>query len=244
MLIIKVDATDSTNLHLKRLMAETVLDDLTVLAADVQHSGRGQAGSKWLSEPGKNMTISVLKHHKELGAGNGFQISMAVSLALIQLFQTLEIPDVAIKWPNDIMSGNKKICGILIENTVKGNHLSHSVIGIGINVNQDSFAGLPQAASLKQLTGKTYDLDALLDLLLKALEKELGELGTPAIGELHSRYEESLFLKGEKSRFVIDGEKDTATVRGVTAEGKLVLERENGEQQTCRLKQVVYLLKA
>jgi BirA family biotin operon repressor/biotin-[acetyl-CoA-carboxylase] ligase len=242
MLVIKVNATDSTNLHMKRLMAKTELQDLTVLVAGSQNSGRGQAGTTWISEPGKNLTLSVLKYHTERNAANGFLISKAVSLALIEVLRNSEIPELSIKWPNDIMSGRRKICGILIENSIKGNQLSHSIIGIGINVNQKSFQGLPHAASLLQISGKAFDLDVLQDQLLLVLEKYLRGLNGPLAAKINEEYEEFLFLKDIRACFRIDGKTVYATIRGTTPEGEILLEDKGGQQRPYGLKQIGYVL--
>ncbi len=241
MLIIKVGATDSTNLHLKRTMAETELQDFTVLTADEQHKGRGQAGRQWISEPGKNLTFSVLKYFEKQEASQGFLISKAVSLALVEAFRGLGIPGLSVKWPNDIMSGSKKICGILIENTLKGSRLAHSVIGIGINVNQSDFQGLPHASSLSLTTGIVYDLDSVLDLVLQSLEKNLVNIDRHQARKIHEVYDHMLFARDKKADFRIGGEVVSGIIRGVSREGKLILDRD-GQRETYALKEIAFLL--
>ncbi|MEZ2415890.1 biotin--[acetyl-CoA-carboxylase] ligase [Muriicola sp. E247] len=241
MQVIKVNATDSTNLHLKRLMADTTLIDFTVLVADSQLKGVGQAGTNWSSEPGKNLTISVLKYFKALRADQGFLISMALSLSLIQLFKELEIPELAIKWPNDIMSGNKKICGILIENTLKGFMLKQSVLGIGINVNQEKFSNLPNAASLKQITGKSYPLDILLNRLLDLVHDSMEEV-EHAKKDLSPDYKSLLYMRDRQLNYEIHGKQIIGAIRGVTSEGRLLVEAEGGQLLSCGLKEIKYPL--
>ncbi len=240
MLIIKVSATDSTNLHLKRMAAERDLQDFTILITDSQLQGRGQAGTKWISEPGKNLTFSVLKYFKDLDASKGFQISQAVTLSLIQVFRQLGIPDLAIKWPNDILSGGRKICGILIENTLKGNRIAQAVIGMGINVNQETFDGLPRAASLYLVTGREHDPSALLDLILPELEESLKKLGNVQNADFLSEYSKWLYMKDRESDFEIEGRKVTAVIRGVSKGGKLQLQQ-GSMLREYGLKEVVYL---
>ncbi|QBA63516.1 biotin--[acetyl-CoA-carboxylase] ligase [Muriicola soli] len=239
MTIIKVNATDSTNLHLKRMMLGTALEDFTVLVTDSQLSGKGQAGTVWNSEPGKNLTFSVLKQFEKLSADQGFSVSMALSLALVQFFRELNIPQLAIKWPNDIMSGNKKICGILIENTLKGLMLKHAILGIGINVNQDNFFGLPNAASLKQITRKTYQLEPLLNRLLTLLEAVL-DIDQENIENLKSDYESLLYLKDQKALYKIHDEWVEGFIRGTSPEGKLRVETAESKQIQCGLKEIKY----
>lgn len=241
MQVIKVNATDSTNLHLKRLMVATPLNDFTVLVADSQLRGIGQAGTSWSSEPGKNLTVSVLKYFTRVKADQGFSISMALSLSLIQLFRELKIPELAIKWPNDIMSGNKKICGILIENTLKGYMLKQSILGIGINVNQDKFTNLPHAASLKQITGVPYPLDDLLDRLLDLVYDSMEEV-EQATKDLSPDYESLLYMRDERADYEIRGKQVTAAIRGVSPEGRLLLEDDGGQLLSCGLKEIRYPL--
>ena len=132
MQIIKLDATDSTNTYLKKLMHSKKLEDFTIVAANQQLNGRGQMGTKWESEPGKNLTFSVLKNFKNYQIQEQFLLNIITSLAVYNTLKNLFIPDLRVKWPNDIMSGNFKICGILIENNLKNNGIQSSIIGYWI----------------------------------------------------------------------------------------------------------------
>ena len=230
--IIKLDATASTNDFLREVLKETKLDDYTVIWADYQHSGRGQYERSWQSEKGKNLTISVLKLHNDLAARDQFGINRAVSLALLQTLTDLNIPDLTIKWPNDILSGNCKLCGILIENSIIGSRLRHTLIGIGLNVNQMEFEGLPHARSLSQISGKTYDLDALLYRLLSAMKKELSVSDEKGLRAQQRRYEACLYRRGKKVSFVQKTENFDAIVSGVTDTGELLLVREDGQTES------------
>ncbi len=241
MIIIKVGATDSTNLHLKRMLAETALEDFTVLVTESQLKGRGQAGAQWISEPGKNLTFSVLKCFEALEVNRGFLISQAVSLALFNAFGKLGIPDLSIKWPNDIMSGQKKICGILIENTIKGNAITQAVIGIGININQDSFRGLPHAASFSQITGTEYDLDSVLDVVLNFLRDGLDRISGADGKEMRETYDSCLFLKDRETVFKVDGNEVKGVIRGVSRDGKLILAID-GNQRSFGTKEIAFNL--
>lgn len=182
---IKLPATDSTNAHLKRLLQERGLPDGTLVAAGVQTRGRGQRGAGWESDQGKNLTFSVLKRFSGFPAQQHFRLNMAVSLAIVGVLDALEIPQVSIKWPNDILSGPYKVCGILIENSLQSAGIAHSIVGIGLNVNQREFPGLPAAASLATRAGRDLDLDQLLDLLHKALWEELTGLESQPARETH-----------------------------------------------------------
>ncbi|MGI9548205.1 MAG: biotin--[acetyl-CoA-carboxylase] ligase, partial [Flavobacteriaceae bacterium] len=131
--LIKLDATGSTNLHLKKLWQDGSPIDWTVVWTANQHSGRGQQGSIWHSEAGKNLTFSVLKYFKNFDIRHQFRLNMAVSLAVFEALQQMDVPQIRVKWPNDILSGTEKISGILIENIVKAKERKATVIGIGLN---------------------------------------------------------------------------------------------------------------
>ena len=146
MKIIKLDATESTNHYLKDLLAKNTLGDFTVVTCDYQKKGRGQRGNVWTSERGKNLTVSVLKHFSGFDMTRISYLNLAVSLAILRALEELAVPELKVKWPNDIMSGNKKICGILVETVLKGGQIKFGVLGFGLNVNQIKFENLPQAA--------------------------------------------------------------------------------------------------
>ena len=139
MSIIKLSATDSTNSYLKELSLEQTLDDFTVVSTELQLKGRGQMGSKWVSDKGKNLTISILKKLENFDVQNQFNLNCIVSLAIYDVLLEIKAPNLYVKWPNDILSVDKKICGILIENILKGRFIQAAIIGIGLNVNQTNF---------------------------------------------------------------------------------------------------------
>ena len=228
MQIIKLNATDSTNLYLKELMNSKSLEDYTIVVTDEQKSGRGQMGTKWESNPFKNLTFSILKKLKSRNVTNPFELNICVSLAIYNLLNRHQIPDLAIKWPNDIMSGNFKICGILIENLLAGNRMLASVIGIGLNVNQVVFNNLPNVSSLKLLMGKTYNLDRLLDEFQSILKQIFLEWDEKGAIEMRKKYENVLFRKDKPSTFKdIDGNMFMGFIRGVSTEGRLVVALED-----------------
>ncbi|WP_422859264.1 biotin--[acetyl-CoA-carboxylase] ligase [Flagellimonas sp. S174] len=226
--IIKLDATDSTNLYLKSLAMSNALKDYTTVVTKVQKKGRGQMGTVWKSEAGKNLTFSVLKHFNTLNVDHQFHLNIAVSLALHTVLTDLNIPNVKVKWPNDIMSGSKKICGILIENVLNGSLVKKSVIGIGLNVNQASFNNLDKASSLSLLSGRTFDLDYVLKLILEKIKAFLDTLEQISAFDMKTNYESLLFRKDQVSTFKKqDGELVPGIIRGVSEEGKLIVELED-----------------
>jgi BirA family biotin operon repressor/biotin-[acetyl-CoA-carboxylase] ligase len=139
MKLIKLDAIDSTNDFLKRLSCEQALENYTVVTAEKQTRGKGQMGAKWDSETGKNLMFSVLINNRLATISEIFDLNVAVALAVLTTLEINNIPNLSIKWPNDIMSDNKKVAGILIENSIKNNGEISSIIGVGLNVNQLNF---------------------------------------------------------------------------------------------------------
>ncbi|WP_406684529.1 biotin--[acetyl-CoA-carboxylase] ligase [Seonamhaeicola sp. MEBiC1930] len=221
--IIKLNAIDSTNNYLRGLIVKKNVEDYTVVVAKYQKNGRGQMGTVWESEASKNLTFSVFKDLSVHVVEFPFYISMAISLAILKALKTLNIPDLRIKWPNDILSADKKICGILIENVIK-NRLNSTIIGIGVNVNQTKFEGLPKASSLKNIMGLQYDLDEVLFRIMSYTKKYATLLKEGKYDDVKNEYEANLFRKDKPSTFKdIDGELFSGFVKGVTKYGKLMV---------------------
>ncbi|WP_054851704.1 biotin--[acetyl-CoA-carboxylase] ligase [Olleya sp. ITB9] len=240
MRIIKLNATESTNRFMRNLSLESSVQDFTTVVTSTQSKGRGQMGSAWQSESFKNLTFSVYKGFKQFEFEDQFKISMAVSLAIIKALETLQIPKLSIKWPNDILSANKKICGILIENVIKQSHIVSSIVGVGLNVNQLKFEDLPQAGSLKLITGLNYDLDEILHLILKHLEIQLKLLENDT-SALKNNYESYLFRKEKPSTFKSDEGLFSGIIKGVSNEGLLKVMIEDQELKTFDLKTIKLL---
>ncbi|WP_289044633.1 biotin--[acetyl-CoA-carboxylase] ligase [uncultured Olleya sp.] len=240
MRIIKLNATESTNRFMRNLSLESSVQDFTTVVTSTQSKGRGQMGSAWQSESFKNLTFSVYKGFKQFEFEDQFKISMAVSLAIIKALETLQIPKLSVKWPNDILSANKKICGILIENVIKQSHIVSSIVGVGLNVNQLKFEDLPQAGSLKLITGLNYDLDEILHLILKHLEIQLKLLENDT-SALKNNYESYLFRKEKPSTFKSDEGLFSGIIKGVSNEGLLKVMIEDQELKTFDLKTIKLL---
>ncbi|WGF91164.1 biotin--[acetyl-CoA-carboxylase] ligase [Aequorivita marisscotiae] len=237
--IIKLNAIDSTNSYLKQLAKETQLQDETVVVTNKQLSGRGQMGNGWSSREGQSLTFSIFKVFNGLLAERQFAISMAVSLGIAAAMNELNIPNISIKWPNDILSAKRKIGGILIENVLEGNFVKQAVIGIGINVNETHFLKLPQAGSLKLATGKTFQLDEVRQIILKSVFDNLEMLSQNDFLEMKQLYENHLFQKEKVSVF----ETPTAShfngiIKGVSEIGELLVDTENQGFRKFQLKEV------
>ncbi|MGO4920847.1 biotin--[acetyl-CoA-carboxylase] ligase [Maribacter spongiicola] len=239
MQIIKLDATESTNTYLKELIQQKEVVDFTIITTQNQTSGRGQMNAKWESEPYKNVAISLLKKDIDLPVGKLFLVSMQVSLAIIEALNELEIPDLYIKWPNDILSGNHKIGGILIENIISGSQIKRSIIGFGLNINQTSFKNAPHASSLKKIVGKEFNLDSVFYALIKKLHQQLNRPITTLEIELFKQYHAVLFKNKEKCTFTLpDNTIVSGVIMGVTINGLLMVRLANGHIKEFGLKEI------
>ena len=228
MQIIKLNATDSTNNYLKQLLLETALEDFCVVSANYQTKGKGQMGAKWVSEKGKNLTFSVLKSNPSLDLPRQFLLSILVSLSIVKTLEGYNVPNLAIKWPNDILSDHHKIAGILIENLIRRNKIDFSVIGIGLNVNQELFKGLTKVSSLKSILGMPIDKDELLHKLIDKLQYYFRVYAEKGEEVLNIQYESYLFRKDKPSTFKLpDQTLFTGIIRGVSDSGKLRVQMED-----------------
>ena len=240
--IINLNATNSTNTYLKNLLKEKQVKDLSCIWALSQTQGRGQQGAKWISEPGKNLTFSVLKKFENLSSEYHFLLNMEVSLAIFRALKKLYIPDLAVKWANDILSSKKKICGILIENTLHKEQISASIIGIGVNVNQVFFNDLPNVSSLQKIMGHPFDLEEVLLLICQELEVSLKSLSPTRFETMLDEYHTHLFRKDKPSTFEYpNGERFMGYIRGVSHNGQLQVEQEDALMSPFSLKEIKLL---
>jgi len=221
MQLIKLDAIDSTNEFLKGLSSTLIQDSFTVVTAENQTNGKGQMGSVWNSEPGKNLIMSVLIRDFVTDINQIFDINIVVSVSIIQVLVDLNIPELSIKWPNDIMSYDKKIGGILIENSIKSDGSINSIVGLGLNVNQMNFENLPKASSLAVICNTTFDKE---EILLKIIENlKLNIQNWKLNSDLFwSLYTNKLFKKGLPMPFENQNLQNfMGIIQGVTPIGKL-----------------------
>ena len=240
--IIKLDAIDSTNNYLKKIILNEGITDYTIVTTKFQTEGKGQLGTKWESEHSKNLICSVYKKNINIKVQDQFVISALVSLALIKTLRKVNLSNSYIKWPNDIMSDNKKICGILIENIVKENYIKDAVIGIGLNVNQTIFNNLPNATSIKNLIGTSCSKDEILKDLVENLEYYFNELDKSSINSIFKKYEDALFRINKPSTFKnSNGEVFSGYIKGVSRSGKLNVMLEDNLVESYDLKEISML---
>lgn len=222
MKIIKLDAIDSTNRFLKALSTEESCENFTVVTTELQTEGKGQRGSGWISETGKNLTFSILYVQKIEQLMSLFTLNIVVALSVVEALKTVSNLNFAIKWPNDILAENKKIAGILIENTFKNSNEVQSIIGIGLNVNQSQFENLPQASSLFLLENQLFDRGSLLISIVNRLEFNLNQLKNLNEDYFWGAYHSLLFKKDVVSAFESAlGNRFVGKIQKVTKDGKL-----------------------
>lgn len=243
MKIIKLDAIESTNSFLKGLKKNSGVNNFTVVVAKNQTNGKGQRNNNWVAEPYKNLTFSILYTPINLCLEHIKYLNFSISLAIFRSLNDIEIPEISIKWPNDIMSCDKKICGILIENSLKNNLIDYSIIGIGLNVNQTQFPkDLPHVSSLKGITNKEYDLDDLLNKTLTNIKFYLEELNSKKFKVLEEEYLSNLYKKDMTTLFKNKNqEKFLGIIRGVSNSGNLLIEIEDKTIKEFGLKEVTML---
>lgn len=241
--VVELKSTDSTNNYSTELVQLNNVFEGTVVVAETQYSGRGQRGNYWEAEPGKNLTFSIVLYPVFLQLYERFMLTKVVSLGVadyLSSIQGIHPENVKIKWPNDIYINNRKIAGILIENTVSGNHISTSIIGIGLNVNQQIFESSNKPVSLSLLTDKEYNLKTCLSELCNCIEIRYLQLKGLKYDQINSDYLSQLYLINEKANFLYKGKKIEGIIRGVKQEGQLRVESES-KMIEADLKEIVFL---
>jgi len=195
-----------------------------VVTTDYQTRGNGQREKYWESSMGDNLLISIVIE-PNISIKNQFLLSKCVALALYDLL-TLYTDDVSIKWPNDILVAKQKIAGILIQNILKGKEITHSVIGVGVNVNQTEFKTYsPKATSLNLLLNKIFNISKLQEELLKCLAERIKQLRSGADQE--KEYLSALFLNNKVAAFESEAQKFMGIIQGVSQSGKLQIQLED-----------------
>jgi len=242
---IKLDAIASTNDYLRELLTKgEKITEGSVVIAENQHGGKGQRGKKWMSEPGENLTFSILLYPRFLRASDQFELSKAISLGIVSYLQDtlpVNVSEIKVKWPNDIYIGREKVCGILIENAVSGNQVAHSIIGIGLNVNQQVFdKSIPNPTSMKLSSQKDHDLSLVLEGLCQYLDRRYMRLRNTPLREAAEEYLGVLYRFAEIWDYEVNGVPLRAQIVGVSGTGCLMLEDEHGKQIHCNHQEVSF----
>ena len=239
--ILYLDKVESTNQYLINLLETEKIEEQTAIVTFNQTKGRGQQGNIWIAEPENNISYSVVIYPDYLSARNQFIISQVVALA-VKNFLDEFTKDISIKWPNDIYWNNKKIAGILIENKLKGDLIAHCVIGIGININQENFPeSLENPVSLKQITGLDYNLKDLVSKLHNKIKSALEDLSHGTEVEIQRYYLNYLYRRDGFHKYSDENGEFSARIRGINAQGHLILEHENGTLKDYAFKEVTFI---
>ena len=239
MRVVKLDAIPSTNDFLKEMSRDQPISNFTVVTAEAQTNGKGQRGTAWSSEVGKNLTISIYVNETAHFAHGIFSMNVAVAMAIFVTLKKYGVPNISVKWPNDIMADNKKLGGVLIENLLRTDGSFSSIIGIGLNINQTDFAALPSATSLANQMKITVDKEEILNSLLTELQCSLSTQADQ--NKIWEEYRTHLFRLHVESNFELsNGQQFTGKIDNVNYLGQLVV-LVNGKPETFSLKEVKLL---
>ena len=243
---IHLTETTSTN-TIARQKLPFCSSSLLLVTSDYQTAGRGQRGNIWESVPRKNLLFTLALHPTFVKASEQFIICELISVTLCEVLRHYAT-DIYIKWPNDIYYHDNKLCGILIEHDIEGSNLSHTFIGVGLNVNQEHFTSdAPNPISLRQILGHDIDREALLNALTdRFIELYQDYLSAPDAAAwcrtLHARYNTLLYRLNTPSLYNDAGGRFCATLRNVELDGRLYLEDEQGTLRSYLFKEVAYVI--
>lgn len=231
----------STNSFAADLLKQGTLREGSIIYTNYQSAGRGQTGNRWESGDNKNLLISIILYPKIISPSSQFLISMAISTGICDFLRRY-IQGVAIKWPNDIYVINDKIAGILIENSIMGDTISHTIAGIGININQAEFPELPNPVSLCLLTGSVYDLSLLLKQLASDLDKRYKQLISGDFSNIRGEYISLLYGRNEWRQFRDASGPFTGRISDLNYDGRVLIERSNGIISEYSYKEVDFIV--
>ncbi len=198
-----------------------------VISARYQTAGRGQGGSTWEGNFNENLAASIIIFPYEIEAAEQIKLNIAVALGAKDYVSSRVDDEVFIKWSNDVYVGSRKICGILIENSLQGEYIRQSIIGIGLNVNQQTF-NTEKAVSLSQLTGKVYSTEEELTALLNALQQRINSIYLVEKNWLVSQYKKAMYRINQLTRFESAGNIFEGIPIGIDNLGNLKIQTETG----------------
>jgi BirA family transcriptional regulator, biotin operon repressor / biotin---[acetyl-CoA-carboxylase] ligase len=240
--VVTVAITDSTNNTASELLANSEPIEGTAILAEYQQHGKGQRGGSWVSDYGANLLVSYIFYPKFLMVHVQFYLHIVASLATAQTLSAFGVQNIFIKWPNDLYSGDCKIAGILIENSIKGSRISSSIFGIGININQCEFPQFPvKATSMTMITGQEFNKIEVFEELSNNLEKNYLRLKNGSMRQMKEEYLEMLYRKNKFHNYDSNGNQFVGKILSVTDEGKLLIEADTGEIQEYNHKEVKFL---
>ncbi len=239
--LIELDTVDSTNNFLKHYRPLRQRE-MTVVTAEFQYSGRGQTGNSWESEYGKNLLFSIRIHPRNVPPAGQFILSQAIAVAVRRALEDYVAP-VQVKWPNDIYYGDCKLGGILIENDLMGRHIENCVIGIGLNINQETFVSdAPNPVSLRQITGRDIERRFVLERVIGHFKRLLDRLDEAGAKALREDYHRSLYRKDEWHMYSDENGDFRGRLEEVSPDGHLLLRDEQDRLRTYAFKEVKFIL--
>lgn len=246
--VIELQEIDSTNLYLSQLCNESThnVAEFTTVYSHFQTAGKGQRGNHWESEKDKNLLFSFVLYPLFLEAKQQFILSQIISLSIKEVLDKWT-NHITIKWPNDIYYRDRKICGILIENDLKGCYIGQSICGIGLNINQKQFySDAPNPVSLKQITGQDHNCQEILNLILQRIHDYYYRLSTADFNvfskDIQNRYHCALFRKNGFHAYEDQEGIFKAQLVGVENDGRFLLQDEQGQKRSYLFKEVQYIL--
>ncbi|MFZ6011863.1 MAG: biotin--[acetyl-CoA-carboxylase] ligase [Bacteroidota bacterium] len=237
--LVFVPECHSTNDLALQLSQKPETPEGTVVITNHQTAGRGQRGNTWHAAPGMNLTFSVIVKPAFLALKDQFYLNMVTSLAVRDLLKNNIDSNIEVKWPNDVLINGKKVCGILVENQIHGSRFTNSVIGIGLNINQEEFA-LPTATSLALIRGQKVDLAGTLEILLANLESRYLQLRQQKLTLLKDDYLRALYWRNELHTFSSHDKTFEGVIRNVDDIGRLQVETDEG-LRVFDLKEISYI---
>lgn len=240
--VFRFQSLDSTSTKLKEFMTHKHLPEFSVVITSNQTAGRGQIGNSWESEKDKNLTFSIVFYPYFLKIQKQFRLTQMVTTAITDVLAEI-IPQIRIKWPNDIYAGDKKLAGILIENALSGPVISSTIVGVGLNVNQNNFiSDAPNPVSLSMLTGNTFDLETLFLKIRQAMVFRYIQWMEHGIRMIKKDYFRQLYRNDGFYLFRdINGE-FSAKIDSIQESGHLLLTDILGNQRTYAFKEVSFVL--
>ncbi len=227
--VVRLGRVDSTNNYARDLIRDKTSIEGTIIVADEQTEGRGQRSNSWLTEPNKNLTCSYILKPVFLAAKDQFLLSACVALAVFETVSHFVVNhDIRIKWPNDVLIDDRKVAGILIENSLRGTMLETSIVGIGLNVNQHVFQQGLNATSLSSLVEEDIELDKVLEKLSECVEKYYFQLREGKFEAILRNYNDHLFAANKPRMMSINGHSELVKIAGAKHSGELELQRADG----------------
>jgi len=232
----------STNSHAALLLKEKKLPEGTIIHTNFQKAGKGYSGNKWESEDSKNLLFSIIIYPSFVKAPDQFYVSMSISLGICDFLQGI-IPGCSVKWPNDIYIKNDKIAGILIESTIIADKIESSIVGIGLNVNQQKFiTDAPNPVSISQISGMIYDLEIIMKGLATDIDRRYKQLIAGEMAEIKNEYISNLYRLNEWSLYRDITGIFSGRILTIGEFGSLIIERPDLGIRTYAFKEIEFIL--